>query len=104
MTQLDFESYAYNGKAPSVAGSDTSEAAADSVQSASGRLRAVVFAHVKRCGAGGATCDEVEAALEMRHQTASARVRELVLGGHLRDSGQRRQTRSGRNAAVWVAQ
>lgn len=52
--------------------------------------------------ADGATCDEVEQQLRMRHQTASARIRELYRAGDLRDSGKRRPTRSGRPAIVWV--
>jgi hypothetical protein len=50
--------------------------------------------------AGSKTCDEVDVGLHMRHQMASARIRELVLGGRLRDTGHRRLTRSGRLAAV----
>jgi N6-adenosine-specific RNA methylase IME4 len=38
----------------------------------------------------------------MQHQTASARIRELVIDGRLIDSGERRLTRSNRRAAVWV--
>lgn len=37
----------------------------------------------------------------MRHQTASARVRELVLAGLIEDTGKRRKTRSGRGARVY---
>ena len=50
----------------------------------------------------GATDDEIEIALEMRHQTASARRRGLVLTGWLRDSGKKRPTRSDTMAIVWV--
>lgn len=92
---------AYGGKPPRVRGSDTSEAAADSVRGVTGQLRARVFAFIG-AQAHGATCDEVEASLGLRHQTASARVRELSLAGVIRDTGERRRTRSGRNAAVWA--
>jgi len=51
----------------------------------------------------GATCDEVEAALSLSHQTASARIRELFQDGSIRDSGLRRNTRTGRKATVWEA-
>lgn len=51
----------------------------------------------------GATCDEVEAALSLSHQTASARIRELFQEGSIRDSGLRRNTRTGRKATVWEA-
>ena len=50
---------------------------------------------------GGATCDEVECALGLRHQTASARICELSEEGRVADSGERRLTRSGRKAVVW---
>lgn len=39
---------------------------------------------------------------ELSHQTASARVRGLVLRGRVKDSGKRRDTRSGRKATVWI--
>jgi len=91
----------YGGRPPYVRGSDTSEAAADSIETSSSTLRFKVLAFIKEAGTRGATDDEVEAALDMRHQTASARRRELVLSGHIRDSGNRRPTRSGRGATVW---
>jgi len=87
-----------------VRGSDTSISAADSLDdSLLSRLRAQVFALIDVRGENGATCDEVEVALELRHQTASARVRELALGGLIFDTGRRRQTRSGRAARVYCA-
>jgi hypothetical protein len=60
-----------------------------------GTLRALVLVHIR--DAGGATCSEVEDALGLKHQTASARIWELK-GGHtkhplpilIRDSGERR--------------
>ena len=51
----------------------------------------------------GATCDEIEVALSLSHQTASARVRDLFKAGSIRDSGLRRNTRTGRKATVWEA-
>jgi DNA adenine methylase len=63
------------------------------------QLRARVLVEIReRCGA---TCDEVEEALDLRHQTASARVNELCSDGKIVDSGERRKTRSGRAAIVW---
>ena len=50
----------------------------------------------------GSTDDEIELALEMRHQTASARRRGLVLTGWLENSGHTRLTRSSTKAIVWV--
>jgi hypothetical protein len=85
-----------------VRGSDTSHDAADSLdESALTALRAKIFAVIDVRGEYGATCDEIEVALSMRHQTASARVRELALGALIFDTGQRRSTRSGRGARVY---
>ena len=50
---------------------------------------------------GGATCDEIEVALELRHQTVSCFIRFLTQDGLLYDTGDRRMTRSGRKAIVW---
>lgn len=78
---------------------DTSEAAALSVQDRAEIMRWRVLRTI-RC-MSGATCDEVEERLGMRHQTCSARVCELRRMGMIRDSGRIRKTRSGRNAVVW---
>jgi hypothetical protein len=51
---------------------------------------------------GGATCDAVERALNLKHQTASAQIRHLFEGGVLCDSGRRAATGSGRRAIVWT--
>jgi hypothetical protein len=51
---------------------------------------------------GGSTCDEIEYRLGMRHQTASSAIRSLVQQEILRASKQKRRTRSGREAIVWV--
>ncbi len=100
-------SFAYGGRPPFVAGDDTSEAAADSIEASAATLRGEVLRFVRAQthvpAFGGATCDEIEQALGLRHQTASARCRELVLSGHLIRTDRRRKTRSGRAAAVLVA-
>jgi predicted transcriptional regulator len=84
-----------------VAGSDTSEDAADSLDDRTlGRLRRLVLGHVSG-NPNGATCDEIEVALELRHQTASARLRELQLRGWVETSNEKRLTRSGRMAHVY---
>lgn len=99
---LDSEPYAGDNP-PRVAGSDTSEAAAESVAKDTPRLRELVMAAIVARGDEGATDDEIEVATGLRHQTASARRRELVLLNRLDDTGRRRTTRSGRSAAVWRA-
>jgi len=76
--------------------------AADEITSVSGRLRAMVFGVVLASGETGVTCDEVEVIADLRHQTASARLKELKDKGLVEDSGRRRKTRSGRGAAVHV--
>ena len=49
----------------------------------------------------GRTCDRVEQALYMSHQTASARIRDLAATGRIVDSGRREKTRTGRPAICW---
>ena len=99
----------YDGNAPHVAGSETSKAAGESVGRVS--MRDKVYSLIsQRTKTGreslftdeGATDDELERLLRMRHQTASARRRELVLLGKVVDSGRTRKTRSGCKATVWV--
>lgn len=51
---------------------------------------------------GGQTCDELEIALEMRHQTCSASITKLLALHQLFDTGKRRPTRSGRAARVYI--
>lgn len=46
------------------------------------------------------TCDELEVALGMRHQTCSARVADLKKEGRIVPTGLKRKTRTGCNAAV----
>lgn len=88
---------------PFVRGSDTSEAAAASKEDTSRTDEECVLAYIRSRGPRGATDDEIELMLGMRHQNASARRRSLVLLGFVRDSGMRRMTRSSRLAAVWIA-
>jgi hypothetical protein len=85
-----------------VRGSDTSRAAAESVRTTAPIQQAAVLAYLAQCGPQGATVDEIEEALGLRHQSASARMTEAVRMGLAEDSGERRRTRSGRTAAVWV--
>ena len=85
-----------------VRGSETSRSAAESIQPAAQSLRSQVLACVVDAGDAGRTCDEIEALLSGRHQTISARVRELSQRGFIKRNGNVRKTRSGRNAAVYV--
>lgn len=65
--------------------------------------RQTVLEHIRSCGAHGATDDEGEAATGMRHQSYSARRRELATENPPRiiPAG-RRPTSSGRTARVWT--
>jgi hypothetical protein len=95
----------FESRYPNVPGhvrGDTSTAAAKSVEISATALRKKVLDYVSS-QYDGVTCDEVEAKLVMRHQTCSARIRELVMFGQLIDTGRRRQTRSGRSARVYKA-
>lgn len=89
--------------APYVRESETSLEAARSVLDSVGGMERFVLDYLRLHGEGGATVDEIEVALNMLHQTAGARTRGLVLKGFVKDSGERRLTRSGRRAVVWVA-
>jgi hypothetical protein len=90
-------------RAPYVRNSDTSAAAALSVEDRiRGDARKILDA-LRRNEEDGLTVDEVEGEFGMLHQTAGARMRGLVLAGLVRDSGRRRLTRNGRPAVVWVA-
>lgn len=79
---------------------DTSLAAARQIVPDLARLEAVVLADIAGC-INGATDYEIELHTGLRHQTASARRRGLVLKGLVEDSGLRRNTDSGRAAVVW---
>lgn len=83
-----------------VRGSDTSEAAAKSLNPKTlseleARICRYVAAHFH-----GVTSEEIQIALGLTHQNCSARTTELVLKGRLVDSGERRRTSSGRAARV----
>ena len=84
-----------------VRGSDTSQAAAQSIEQNAATMRGMIYVMIKRKEKLGATCDEVEEFLNLRHQTVSARIREMAEQGLLHDSGLRRMTRSKHMATVW---
>lgn len=90
-------------EAPYIVDSDTSRQAAAEIRPDATRLAEQILAWIRARGARGATCDEVEVGMELLHQTASSRIRFLVIDGRLRDSTLRRQTRRGKAATVWIA-
>jgi hypothetical protein len=99
--------------APFVRSSDTSRAAARFIEPRLGRLEKVVYDYIK-AQPDGATCEDVEKATGMKHQTASARISGIGDGSKkhpekypgkklIYDTGQTRQTDSGIPASVWKA-
>ena len=80
--------------------SDNSRAAADSFDESDLSRQKQLIMGCYHARQNGLTCDEIEVALGF--QTASARIRELVLNGFLVDTGRRRQTRSGRPARIYA--
>ncbi len=90
--------------APHAHGSKTSHDAARSMDGQLERLEAQVLEIIRFAGVEGMTDDEIEVATGLRHQTASARRRGLVLKQRVVPDGDRsRPTRSGRRAQVWLA-
>lgn len=81
-----------------VAGCDTSQAAALSIMAGLGEIQTVVLRKFDQ----PRTCDEVEVLTGLKHQTVSARIRELVIMKAIEDTGDRRMTRSGRTARVYA--
>lgn len=87
---------------PYVKGSDTSKAAAESMESSLTELQEKLLLRMRDVGARGVTCDELEEYfVGSNHQTISPRVRELYLGGWIYRTKRRRKTRSGRMAMVY---
>lgn len=68
-----------------------------------GTQRGRILQWIQRRGDVGATVDEAEIASGWSHQTTSARVNELMNGGWIVDSGQKRRTRNRTPATVWKA-
>jgi len=93
----------YGGLPPYERTSGTSREAAISMLPYAGHQRERVYRYVCSQGDTGATSDECEIALDLPHQSASARVRELVLEGLVVESGEKRRTRTLRRARVVVA-
>jgi len=77
---------------------NTSREAYESVNRADDTLYSRVLNSLKD---NPSTCDEVEVDLQGRHQSVSSRIRKGVQDGYIEDSGEKRQTRTGRKAIVW---
>lgn len=78
---------------------NTSKQALISIEHIRGKLKRRVFFALQTY-ARGATCDELERYMGLKHQTLSARVRELWMDGFLKKDGVD-MTRSGRMATVY---
>jgi hypothetical protein len=81
---------------------DTSPLAALSMIDEARNRGALALAIVAERGAGGATADEVAAALLWDKYSSRPRLAELHKRGAIVDSGGRREGSSGRGQAVWV--
>jgi len=91
--------YGAQGDVPYETQSTTSAAAAATIGDTElGRLEAYVLSVVTK---RPRSCDAIEVATGLSHQTVSARLRGLVLRNQIEDSGQKARTRSGRWAVVW---
>lgn len=89
--------------APCAKDSETSAAAAESMEPVAGTLRGQILGLLRNYPPGF-TCEELELALKLRHQTTSPRLWEMQRQGLVRQSDARRKTTSGRLAVVWVAE
>ena len=58
--------------------------------------------HVIARSTSGLTDEQIQMALEMNPSTQRPRRVELVEGGWIEDSGEKRRTRSGRRAVIWT--
>jgi hypothetical protein len=81
----------------------TSRDAHEAIKPKASAIRSRILAELQLRGSTGATCDELEQALGLSHQTASARLREMAKAETIYDSGHRRETRTGRTAIIWRA-
>lgn len=84
-------------------GNQESKEAFLAVQDALPEARAKVLDFIRAQGERGATTDEVARAFNVGANVVSGRLSELKKAMLIKDSGERRKTRSGKNAAVLVA-
>tara|TARA_R110002020_G_scaffold108320_3_gene251148 strand:- start:876 stop:1247 length:372 start_codon:yes stop_codon:yes gene_type:complete len=88
----------------------TSREAFESVNRGDIPMSYTILDYILKCGAVGATCDEVEVYTEGLHQSVSAQIRmlakkDLLVGKENpieKDKLEKRHTRTGRRAIVWV--
>ena len=85
----------------SVLDSETSNEAARSIEPHRGDLRERVFQAIA-ARAEGATAQEMEALTGLAGNTIRPRLVELYEANRIRRSGEKRRTKSGRRAEVWI--
>ncbi|HYE78409.1 MAG TPA: hypothetical protein VEI97_10505 [bacterium] len=83
--------------------SETSRAAAESVQGNVATWRALVLQYIQSMDERGCTDEEGSEALGLGPSTYRPRRCELVEAGQVRDSGKTRLGKSGRKMTVWIA-
>lgn len=81
---------------------DTEADAAFRIYPTSGTKRRIVLDAIAEAGDHGLTDVEVAERTKMHFQTSQPRRHELMRGGWVEDSGQRRETGKGGTAIVWV--
>jgi hypothetical protein len=95
MIDFDICAKKHKGNPESLAARATTNASRD---------RLLVLKAIKEAGQNGMTCDELEQALSMSHQTCSARCSELKRDRMVRvAAGFKRKTRTGCSASVLIA-
>ena len=106
----DLPLFAVNTTPPHVRNSETSRDAAEAIKDRVPSLQRKILDCIRQVP-WGLTCDDVEALLQIKHQTCSARFRDLaacqppLIQKVLLDNGKyaRRKTRSGCGAYVYIA-
>lgn len=88
---------------PGHRGIDTSIAAAEALKPKLGRLQMMVASVIRHAGALGLTSDELAAKLKTDRWSLRPRISELRRMGVIRDSGERKQNCTGKQAIVWIA-
>jgi hypothetical protein len=96
--------FEYEDGAPYQWHSETSREAAEAIEPDAATLRGQVLAYIRKCGERGATDDELQVALGMNPSTERPRRIELWRRDRIWRNGEKRPTRSGRQAVVWVAE
>lgn len=90
-------------RAPCQVHSETSVVAARRIDPQLNALQERVLSYLRECGATGATDEEMQLGLDMNPSTQRPRRIELLEQRRIFASEERRPTRSGRPATVWMA-